>query len=140
MTSTIPTELGSHKLDFRQTITRKRPAPLFETSANRGRYVALFSSPPPPDNDEKDAVPATTSTEPLTEQENMPVQKAKNSFGTTASIPTSFVQNKGFSKPAVTMHETSMSSIGQNGYSMFAGKKTLGIRRTMNGWDARKNK
>jgi hypothetical protein len=43
-------------------------------------------------------------------------------------------------EPAVTMHKTSMSSIGQNGYSMSAGRKTLGVRRTMNGWDNRKYK
>jgi DNA helicase-2/ATP-dependent DNA helicase PcrA len=39
-------------------------------------------------------------------------------------------------RPAATLHTTSMSMLQQNGVV----RKTLGVRRTMNGWDSRKNK
>ncbi|KAE8453719.1 hypothetical protein EG329_009230 [Mollisiaceae sp. DMI_Dod_QoI] len=38
-------------------------------------------------------------------------------------------------RPALTMHETSMDKL-QNGC---AARKTLGVKRSMNGWDSRKN-
>ena len=145
----IPTELSSHKLNFRSGIIHNRPAPLEDatsSSSKKSRYVALYSSsPPPPDTEEK---PQVFNAEGIMygkeNQENETKQNITSLPRHSSSASVAFpVKSYVLSRPANTMHTTSMSSIGQNmGYNatVTSGRKTLGVRRVMNGWDNRKNR
>lgn len=142
----IPEELASHKLAFGNAIFRKRPAPLSEARLNsRNRYRTLYSSSPPA-ADMKDEEKLATADiirqsaaqgKPPTRAPILePVNPAPESAPLRDYIPT---------RPATTMHKTTMSSIGRNGSTPGSlnhsiGRKTLGVRRTMSGWDGRKNK
>lgn len=143
--SRIPSELSTHKLNFRSGMVQNRPVlPREATSSSKGRYIALYSSSPPPPDIEHEV---EGSHDLSREKEN---QNKKNEFlakETTLGGNSSKSGNVPFkshlhSRPINTMHNTSMSSMGPGGYNTVSsyGKKTLGVRRMMNGWDARKNK
>lgn len=124
----IPSELSSHRLQFGSGMVQNRPfGSNSTTSTSKARYGAIYSSPPPdPDIEAK--------------VEGIQCAKNKQDNANSCTVPP---KSRLLSRPVNTMHSTSMSSIGQNvGYTTTSsyGKKTLGVRRTMNGWDARKNK
>ncbi|EXJ81308.1 hypothetical protein A1O3_07598 [Capronia epimyces CBS 606.96] len=135
--STIPSELSSHRLNFRNGIIYQGPKALKEASSqsrSKARYVNLYSSsPPPPDvGDEENGV---------LRQDGGEAASNPSDFTTRAAPLTNYI----LSRPAETMHKTSISSIGSAGYvsrasNMGARQKTLGVRRSLNGWDSRKNK
>ncbi|KEF52604.1 DNA helicase II/ATP-dependent DNA helicase PcrA [Exophiala aquamarina CBS 119918] len=143
----IPSELSSHKLNSRSGMAQNRPMPSKEIPDNsRGRYVTLFSSsPPPPDLDERvERVNNALEGKEENQEQESEFKETKRTLLEQPSISrgVSFKSHV-LSRPVNTMHSTTMSSIRQTGaYGTFSsyGKKTLGVRRTMNGWDARKNK
>lgn len=136
--SGIPAELSSHKLNFRNGMMNRRPARMNGTNGNaKRRYGNIYSSSaPPPDKEAKQ--------QHVAEDENRTAVAVefKQSVAESSATPlTTYI----LTKPATTMHKTTMSSIGRSTYSSGIsssgiGRKTLGVRRTMNGWDNRKNK
>ncbi|KIV94372.1 hypothetical protein PV10_02145 [Exophiala mesophila] len=135
----IPEEFSSHRLHFRNGMVQSKPCPLSETSANatkRKGYGGLYSSsPPPPDFEEthKACEDKTVENKPSTfAQKPSPT----NRTNAVAAPLTDYI----LSKPASTMHVTSMAALSRVGYSSTGSRKTLGVRRTMNGWENRKNK
>ena len=133
----IPDELSSHKLNFQNGMVKRPSAPLREVSPNpKKRYGGLYSSSPPPDDLEKPpSLQAIGNETALPKQaQNLPPPITD----LAAKCPTDYAGNK----PATTMHKTSMSAIGSGGCSTHQGviRKTLGVRRTMNGWNDRKHK
>ncbi|KIX07045.1 uncharacterized protein Z518_05022 [Rhinocladiella mackenziei CBS 650.93] len=142
----IPKELSKHGLKFCNGMIHNRPAPLKEITTNaRNRYANLYSSSPP----EAEGYQQMTTTGGEIDSIKIPVEGAKqlapihdSSKLSTGATP---LKNHILSRPATTMHRTSMSSIGQNWVTSrisgsTTGRKTLGVRRTMNGWENRKNK
>ncbi|EXJ95837.1 DNA helicase II/ATP-dependent DNA helicase PcrA [Capronia coronata CBS 617.96] len=142
--SEIPSELSSHRLDLRNSISHKRPTPLNERSTNsssKSRYVTLYSSSPPPPDTGDNEVRASAQ------------EGGRKGEEVTPQPSNLFVQKPGaaplanyiLSRPATTMHRTTVSSINSTGYtssasSMGIGRKTLGVRRSLNGWENRRNK
>lgn len=140
----IPSELSSHRLNSRSGMVQNRPVPSKEIPNSRGRYVTLFSSsPPPPEIDERGEGADTVERE---EESQERVSEPKGTKTTLLKQPAKSrsvpFKSHLHSRPANTMHSTTMSSIGQpGGYNTVSSYgKTLGLRRTMNGWDSRKNK
>lgn len=140
----IPEELSSHKLSFRNGMVHKRPVPQQEaTTKSKSRYATLYSSsPPPPDVNERQQ-PARPDIENRQPNQMHDMNQKKPLAQSSATPLTNYI----LTKPATTMHKTSMSSsMGHGGYvsatvnAGVVGRKTLGVRRTMNGWDNRKNK
>ncbi|EXJ76107.1 uncharacterized protein A1O5_00615 [Cladophialophora psammophila CBS 110553] len=138
----IPEEFSSHQLSFRNSIIYGRPAPLKETSTNsKNRYAGLYSSSPPPcaaDEREQGILD-----NPEGENQTSRATGRSKSLGSDNNATT--LTNSVLAKPATTLHKTSMSSIGNGGLSVShtasgVVRKTLGIRRTMNGWENRKNR
>ena len=123
----IPNEFQTHKLSNPASLSGfKRPRPaLGETSPNpkakKGGYVFLSSSPPP---EEK----------PVKSEERASKENPVQLDGHVSPVK---AQHGGASKPANTFHTTSLSALKAQGRY---GTKSLGVRRTMNGWDSRKNK
>ncbi|KIW30349.1 uncharacterized protein PV07_06099 [Cladophialophora immunda] len=141
-TRSIPEELSSHELNFRNGMVQGRPAPSKEPSTNsKNRYAGLYSSSPPPipPQDRELHVPEDAAGGNQTPRDaNVP----KKVIAGDASIT---FTNYTLTKPASTMHKTTMSSMGnsRSASSSFASgvvRKTLGVRRTMNGWENRKNR
>lgn len=139
----IPEELAAHRLNhFNNPSTLKRPYPLKEASMNTGnRYVNLYSSSPPPPELDEDSRPAAADGE-NSSATDKPPRKQNEPLPGKASVP---LKDYVLSRPATTMHKTSMSAIGANGLAKAdthasMNRKTLGVRRTFNGWNERKNK
>jgi DNA helicase-2/ATP-dependent DNA helicase PcrA len=108
----IPSSFTDHKPRTAPSSGRP-PKTIHEEEHSTTRYVILSSSPVKADDD----VPVTGSDDAPT-KEIMPTGEA-NSGG--------FVQ-------ASTMHSTTMARLTQNGHQQ---RKTLGMRRSMQGWNAR---
>ena len=125
----------SHRVSNR-ALPLKRPRPPLEevTSPKHKRYVFLSSSPtrdegptnggPSPDTENQ--APAR---DPMTVPMKYSNVSAKSSLTITTN-PTSL------QRPVTTMHTTSMAALQQSAPV----RKTLGVRRTMNGWDNRRNR
>ena len=138
----IPTELSSHQLDFRSGLNHRPSAPLRDLNTNsRSRYAGLYSSSPPPPNTEEEDWP-----HPIPGDENELVYVRELKRATPNNDPTAKSSaNTSLGKRATTMRRTSMSGIGNGGFSTGnigtgVGRKTLGVRRTMNGWEHRKHR
>jgi DNA helicase II / ATP-dependent DNA helicase PcrA len=143
-TDHIPPDLSSHKLSSQSGILYRKPVPLREANHNvdRNRYAGLYSSSPPHEEDETTPVGDNGIQVPLkispAPGRSKPDGASINGLSRHSSIP------------ANTMHTTTMSnfsatasiSVNRNmpGQYPGSGRKTLGIRRTMNGWDNRKHK
>ncbi|KAL6250629.1 ATP-dependent DNA helicase srs2 [Rhinocladiella similis] len=142
----IPPELSSHRLDVGNPFSYKRPGVLNKTNNNvRSRYAIIYSSSPPPESGAEVKLHPTGIRHGQgqgQEQENRTIARqtkeesgprSKGGDTTASSAPrTNYI----LTRPATTMHSTSMSSIQQNGMN----RRTYGVRRSLNGWDARKNK
>lgn len=142
----IPSKFSSHRLDFRSAIVHRRPTALKESSTNskpKSRYVTLYSSsPPPPDIEADENRASAQDSAGRGKGEDSALQPSYKSQIKQGEAP---LTNYILSRPAQTMHKTSISSIGSTGYtasasSMSIGRKTLGVRRSHNGWENRKNK
>jgi len=123
--TTIPVQLSSHKLPTKAAPFKRPQAALEERpSPNRKRYVFLSSSPTRDSGESPSIAPVI--------DENASTSKilVKDSTTAVTAHPISLT------RPATTMHTTSMAMLRQGG----TGRKTLGVRRTMNGWDNRRNK
>jgi DNA helicase II / ATP-dependent DNA helicase PcrA len=121
-TTAIPTDLAQHKLGLSsgRSGAFKRPRPALEPTSPNSRlqtrqteYVILSSSPPPENKS------ANTDVEEIS-QEQFPV--AQNAL-------------KPAKHPLTNTLQSDVRSVNAD-----STKKTLGIRRTMGGWDARRNK
>ncbi|EXJ65063.1 hypothetical protein A1O7_01403 [Cladophialophora yegresii CBS 114405] len=148
--SGIPQELSSHKLNAGNGIRYRPPAPLRDASASSSsstkRYAGLYSSSPPRADDEERSPHIR-----LTGDENQGVARTQDSKlslpspqGGLKAVPR---LDSGATKPAMTMHKTSMASVSAGfsfssvvGSNPGVGRKTLGVRRTMNGWNDRRHK
>ncbi|ETI29017.1 hypothetical protein G647_01470 [Cladophialophora carrionii CBS 160.54] len=152
--SSIPQELSSHKLNANNGLRYRPSAPSRDANASSTiRYAGLYSSSPPPVDDE-DKKPHLRRTG----DENEGISKApgfKPSLGPPrADLETDSRLNNNINinggtrtKPATTMHKTSMASVSAAfssaamvGSNPGVGRKTLGVRRTMNGWNDRRHK
>ncbi|KIW84262.1 hypothetical protein Z517_03512 [Fonsecaea pedrosoi CBS 271.37] len=127
----IPEELSSHRLNFRNGMVQGRPTPLKEARPeSKNRYAGLYSSSPPQSPVQK-------------RESHVPDDAAgENQNWKDAAAPKTLT-NYSLAKPASTLHKTTMSSIGGGGSASFSSgavRKTLGVRRTMNGWENRKNR
>jgi DNA helicase-2/ATP-dependent DNA helicase PcrA len=148
MQSEIPAGLASHRLNFSNGIVQKRPGALNEASTNSNRrYGTLYSSSPPPPDMEVKAQPAGSEQENRHLSESTMTKWRESALGPGIALAAAAAPRTDYvlTRPATTMHNTSMSSIGQHGFStstsnLGIGRKTLGVRRTFNGWDKRKNK
>lgn len=122
----IPQELADHKL--RAAINSSRPR--FEKTEQDNTtkpYIFLSSSPPRGE----DSQPRTDSGSPP------PL------FNLKGNIPSTHDENGTRCKaidtrPATTLHTTTVAQVRMTG-SNLASRKTLGVRRSMAGWSARKN-
>jgi DNA helicase-2/ATP-dependent DNA helicase PcrA len=143
--SGIPQELSSHKLNAGNGMRYRPSAPLRHASASSNRwYAGLCSSSPPPVDDEDQDPPNR-----LSRDENKGISKhpdPKPSFSLpSADLRTDPRTSSGGTKPVATMHRTTMASVSAGfstamGSNSGVGRKTLGVRRTMNGWNDRKHK
>lgn len=113
----ISPALGEHRLGMGKRLSRPQHTTSVE-QIERNDYVFLSSSPPrakPPEPDPVETPPAVlTSNPPL-----LPLIRP----------PT--IMNR----PAITMHMTSVAMVQNT-----ASKKTLGVKRSMNGWPPQKGK
>lgn len=142
----IPSELSSHRLQYGSGMISNRPLSSKSTGfTSTGRYRAIYSSPSPEPpvlskaNNAQRPQPKENN-ENNTRQSNEKFAASKEQPTNSGTVP---FKNHLLSRPVNTMHSTTMSSLGQSGgYNISSGygKKTLGVRRQMNGWDARKNK
>lgn len=122
----IPKELADHKL--RAAINSSRPR--FETTEHDKTtkpYIFLSSSPLRGEDSQPITDPGSTS--PF--------------FNLKSNIPSTFDENDTKCKaidtrPATTLHTTTVAQVCMT-RSNLASKKTLGVRRSMAGWSARKN-
>jgi DNA helicase II / ATP-dependent DNA helicase PcrA len=151
--STIPQELSYHALSV-NPLPVKRPRAVLEetTSPNRKRSYTFLSSSPGRDQDpepvEQRRPSAGSADDPLCLTDDgrvpaAPVRDENTLRKTGADLEMARRQrqelkslgNSGY-RPVVTMHTTSMSALSNNAPV----RRTLGVRRTMNGWDNRRNK
>ncbi len=142
----IPDELSSHRLDrglmSSPAIGMKRPRPvLAETSniekhRNKRPYTCFSSSPAKEDFDDaapdSAAVPRTGSSPPKYYSTTMSTLQQSKSEPGYSSFKSGMLNTMSRPTPISSMSGT----ISANG----AMKKTLGVRRSMNGWADRKNK
>ncbi|KAK5064523.1 hypothetical protein LTR84_000356 [Exophiala bonariae] len=143
-TNTIPAELSLHRLQYGSGVINNRPLVSNASSTNKGRYGLIYSSPPPEsatisEVSNSEGTPSAENNE-NTRQSNEKLTSSKEQPTKSSTVP---FKNHLLSRPVNTMHSTTMSSLGQaGGFNTTSGygKKTLGVRRQMNGWEARKNK
>ncbi|KAJ9605034.1 ATP-dependent DNA helicase srs2 [Cladophialophora chaetospira] len=138
----IPAELSSHKLNFQNGIIKRPSAPLREVSPNAGRrYGGLYSSSPPPEDSGKRGISHINGNENAINQTSAESKPVTPDFDLTEDTDS----ERSVTKPATTMHKTTMSGVGSGGFSSFGSntsgfRKTLGVRRTMASWNDRKHK
>jgi DNA helicase II / ATP-dependent DNA helicase PcrA len=127
--SSIPSIYSSHKLGTAVALAgQKRRPTLEETSPNPKRqYVFLSSSPRSEDGTKESPV---QSDDPAFPQKT-DARPASSNLKAKAAASTSQIPQ------STTFHTTSLSALKAQGRY---GVKTLGVRRTMNGWNERKNK
>lgn len=131
--TSIPTELFTHRLSVKTNgkATLKRSSSALEDVEipNGRKYVFLSSSPPPPETSPDDTENRRMQTEDLSK---VPHSISDHASSISPPIP--------ITRPAATMHETSISILRrqQGGVTTMGARKTLGVRRTMGGWEARK--
>ena len=114
----IPPTLANHKIRPIPNITR----PHFraeEESHPKKNYVFLSSSPPRVQDQSGSSDTMITKTNDMQQENNMPPQAATKCND---------------SRPAATFHTTSISQVQA---ASTVQKKTLGVRRSMNGWSNR---
>lgn len=63
------------------------------------------------------------------------IEDGNNVHNASAEIGAAYMEKPVY-RPATTMHKTTMSALSGNPPL----RRTLGLRRTMNGWDNRRNK
>lgn len=115
----IPQELADHKL--RPAINSSRPrCDKTEHVETSKPYIFLSSSPPRTESGSPPPLFNLNGNIPSTLDENGTRRKAVDT------------------RPATTLHTTTMAQVRMTG-SNFTSKKTLGVRRSMAGWSARKN-
>ena len=125
--TSIPEALSTHRIGTQvprtsgfPTPTLKRPRAILEpaspNNSKQKRYVFLSSSPPPEIKDD-------------TAKENKASFSSTSATSAIVSQPSSTV----YSKPSCLYKEHFARGMNNS-------KKTLGVRRVMKGWDARKNK
>ncbi|KAF1842237.1 UvrD-helicase-domain-containing protein [Cucurbitaria berberidis CBS 394.84] len=118
--------LPSHKLQSRPILTKpKRSEP--EPGAESTRYVLLSSSPAKPEHGDTTSTPLPDDEDKTIRDPESPVKQSSSSFSTASGF-----------RPASTFHTTSISQV-QNQVQNQMQRKTLGTRRTMQGWSVKHN-
>ncbi|KAL8726791.1 MAG: hypothetical protein Q9166_006473 [cf. Caloplaca sp. 2 TL-2023] len=114
----VPENLAKHRLRPIPSTSRPRlPSP--EPGQVTQQYVFLSSSPPFIETADKTRSTAAASNP----ADNIENAEATDSPSDNASLPHDL-------RPAITAHTTSMAQVQ-------ASRRTLGVRRSMNGWNAR---
>lgn len=117
----IPQGLAGHKLIPAAKFGRPHPS-LLEDEHTSKQYVFLSSSPPPfQESGEEDA----------NARSDNPSQGTKITFE-TVGLETATQENS--FRPAKTLHTTSIAATKSD-----TARRTLGVRRSMNGWQSRGN-
>ena len=111
----IPQPLSNHRLPALSNFSRPYPSDPKETRSSK-QYVFLSSSPPHGDSHLEDVEQASSN---LLEKGSTSKSKDCETTSQASDI-----------KPVTTLHTTSVSQIQTT-------KKTLGVRRSMNGWAGR---
>lgn len=146
--SAIPQALSSHALSVNPFPT-KRPKTVLEetTGPNRKRTYTFLSSSPIRDQRRPSTGPADDRLC-LSDDEQAPAlavpvqdENTLQKIGTNLKMGRSQrqelkTQGNSAYRPVMTMHTTSMAALSKNAPV----RKTLGVRRTMKGWDDRRNK
>ncbi|KAL8686915.1 MAG: hypothetical protein Q9218_006770 [Villophora microphyllina] len=117
----IPTNLAKDRSDSMVKLPQTKPQCIQGGDANE-QYIFLSSSPPGP---------ASIESETPTIAETGVSKTIK--VGGTVSVHSQNASMVGDFRPAITAHTTSMVQL----QAASASRKTLGVRRTMNGWNAK---
>jgi DNA helicase-2/ATP-dependent DNA helicase PcrA len=112
----IAPDLAAHRIGPSKFETRPRAKTVHVESHGRNEYVFLSSSPPRP---EKPTIP---------DEHSLPPNKGPALTVDPPLMP--------LIRPASTMHTTSMAKL----QSSMAAKKTLGVKRSLDGWSNRASK
>ncbi|KAJ9613790.1 ATP-dependent DNA helicase srs2 [Knufia peltigerae] len=168
----IPKEFASHRLNTGNPFAYKRPSTLNKTSNNnntQSRYANIYGTssppppPPPPPEPEEVKVNLGRNGGPTPQGENQGQEQENRTFVQTKDSRPRSLNPKGnitacstprtnyiMTRPAGTMHSTTVSSVrrhgntGSGGRSEYANsnlkRRTLGVRQGFGGWDARKHK
>jgi DNA helicase-2/ATP-dependent DNA helicase PcrA len=155
----IPQELSSHTLSNKPP-PAKRPRVVIDetTSPNRKKHYGFLSSSPGRESTElagKRRSSAGSAGDPvlLSDEDTAPDplgarktdENSLQSIGADLEMARRQRQNlksESAYRPATTLHTTSMSALSNPSASTGSApvRKTLGVRRTMNGWDNRRKK
>ena len=152
--NSIPQEFSSHMLS-NQPHSAKRSRVVLEetTSPNRKKPYAFLSSSPGRENvdsmeQHQSSIAGSTERSSCSSGRDVTpglmvtqTEDGNNVHNTSAEIGLAHKQRpelieKPVYRPATTMHKTTMSALSGNPPL----RRTLGVRRTMNGWDNRRNK
>ncbi|KAJ9661086.1 ATP-dependent DNA helicase srs2 [Coniosporium apollinis] len=120
----LPRSLSDHKLRMKPMLGRPPQVVHEEEEESSTKYVLLSSSPQKPDDEE------LYSRKQPENGTSPPVTTAKAAQGATTLRSTSDF------KPATTFHTTSMA---QTAIQPAPQRKTLGMRRSLHGWNGRPN-
>jgi DNA helicase-2/ATP-dependent DNA helicase PcrA len=112
----IDPSLTNHRVCMGAPTRPRQSHPIMEQET-RNNYIFLSSSPPRPT---KELLP-----------------REDNAEGSIPKPPPLICPTKSLDRPAVSMHETSISLL-QNQKSTGLNNRTLGVKRSMNGWSSRK--
>lgn len=115
--SSIPEALTTHRLQPLSNTNRPRPLTHEDEPLRKKPYVFLSSSPP----HDEELLEATGD-----QHEGQPAPRMIGGAEETEPLQTDVV-------PSRTFHTTSIAQLRSDG----ASKRTLGVRRSMNGWSAR---
>ncbi|KAL9619489.1 MAG: hypothetical protein Q9204_008297 [Flavoplaca sp. TL-2023a] len=116
----IPDNLAKHKL--RPTMSPRPRPPVMETTEGDVPYAFLSSSPPLPKAAHKgQSMTAKSSSQGINENAEA-VESLERNLSAKSDV-----------RPAVTAHTTSLARL----QATTTARKTLGVRRSMNGWNAR---
>jgi DNA helicase-2/ATP-dependent DNA helicase PcrA len=137
----VPQQFSSHGLSTK-ALTIKRPRVVLDekTSPNRKKHYVFLSSPPNREDVEpagKQRSSAGSGEDPVCLSNGDTAPDPPIARTTDDNLLRNLVKSESAYRPAKTMHTTSMSALHNNNAPV---RKTLGVRRTMNGWDSRRNK
>ena len=125
--------LPTYSTNLIPSFKKRKSDPLEEVPNKKNNYVFLSSSP------NQEAVDGEPISLP-----DLALDENNVSLLGKPGVPGQSVTRQTLTRPASTFHATSVSQLQSartaGDFSASAVRKTLGVRRMMNGWDARKNR
>ncbi|EKD15854.1 ATP-dependent DNA helicase pcrA [Drepanopeziza brunnea f. sp. 'multigermtubi' MB_m1] len=119
----IATALSNHRLGNGTSGNRLRQNAQLDVQSHRNDYVFLSSSPPRPN-----------PPSPTHQEKKLSPQPPPQPAGLTARPP---ILNK-IRPPIISTHQTTVSMLQNGNVNGTGARKTLGVRRSMDGWASRK--